>query len=271
MTAPEKSSSTEKEMPFLDHLEELRWRLIKSIIAVVAGAAGSFYFMQEIFDFLVRPYRGALKTLAAATGKPELGENARLVFLGPTAGFMIYLKLALTAGVVIALPVIFYQLWKFVAPGLLAKERMLVPRFTASATLCFLAGAAFCYYLVLPYGLSFLLGFQTEELVAMITIEEYFGFVTTILLVFGVLFEMPVLSYLLARLGLLTPEFLRQKRRYGIVSIFILAAVLTPTVDAFTQVLLAVPLMILYEVSIWVAKVAMPEEMRSTLKTIQSA
>lgn len=261
----------EKEMPFLDHLEELRWRLVKALIAVVAGGALCFYFIQEIFDFLVRPYRDALHMLAQTSGNPLLETDARLVFLGPTAGFMIYIKLALTGGIVFALPVIFYQLWRFVAPGLLFKERMVVPRFTASATLCFIAGAAFCYFIVLPYGLSFLLGFQTADLVAMITIEEYFGFVTTLLLVFGLLFEMPVLSYLLARLGILTPEFLRQKRRYGIVTIFVIAAVLTPTVDAFSQILLAVPLMILYEISIWVAKLAMPQEMRDVLKMAHSA
>jgi len=266
---PEMMHMNEKEMPFLEHLEELRWRLVKAVLAVVGAAVVCFYFVQEIFEFLVRPYRNALHMLAEASGNPSLAENSRLVFLGPTAGFMIYLKLALTGGLILALPVIFYQLWKFVAPGLLSKERMVVPRFTAAATLCFLTGAAFCYYLVLPYGLSFLLGFQTADLVAMITIEEYFGFVTTILLVFGLLFEMPVLSYLLSRLGILTPEFLRQKRRYGIVTIFIVAAVLTPTVDAFTQVLLAVPLMVLYEVSIWVSKVAMPQRMRAALKTIE--
>jgi sec-independent protein translocase protein TatC len=269
MTVPKKSSSQEKEMPFLDHLEELRWRLIKSLLAVVIGGAVCFYFIQEIFDFLVRPYRHALQMLAETSAHLGVAQDSRLVFLGPTAGFMIYLKLALTGGIVFALPVIFYQLWKFVAPGLLIKERMVVPRFTASATLCFLAGAAFCYFVVLPYGLSFLLGFQTADLVAMITIEEYFGFVTTILLVFGLLFEMPVISYLLSRLGILTPEFLRQKRRYGIVTIFIVAAILTPTVDAFTQVLLAAPLMVLYEVSIWVSKVAMPQEMRAALKTAE--
>lgn len=267
MAAQESSQKIEKEMPFLDHLEELRWRIIKALIAVVAGSLLCFLFIEEIFNFLVRPYREALQLLATTSGNPEFAKDSRLVFLGPSAGFMIYLKLAITAGLILALPVIFYQLWKFVAPGLLVKERQVVPRFTIAATLCFLLGAAFCYFLVLPYGLSFLLGFQTPDLVAMITIEEYFGFVTTILLVFGVLFEMPVLSYLLARIGIVTPEFLRQKRRYGIVTIFILAAVLTPTVDAFTQILLAAPLMVLYEVSIWVARVAMPAEMREALKT----
>lgn len=267
MVALEKPETDEMEMPFLDHLEELRWRLIKALLAMVACSILSFVFIQEMFDFLVRPYRRAVQLLATTGGGAEIAQDSRLVFLGPSAGFMIYLKLALTAGLILALPVIFYQLWKFVVPGLLSKERQIVPRFTIAATMCFLSGAAFCYFLVLPYGLSFLLGFQTKDLVAMITIEEYFGFVTTILLVFGVLFEMPVLSYLLARLGILTPEFLRQKRRYGIVTIFILAAVLTPTVDAFTQILLAVPLLALYEVSIWVAKVAMPAEMRAALKS----
>lgn len=267
MAARKNLETNEKEMPFLDHLEELRWRIIKALLALLAGSILCFVYIERIFNFLVRPYRQALRLLATSGGHPELAQDPRLVFLGPSAGFMIYLKLAITAGLILALPVVFYQLWKFVMPGLLVKERQVAPRFTVAATFCFLLGAAFCYFLVLPYGLSFLLGFQTPDLVAMITIEEYFGFVTTILLVFGVLFEMPVLSYMLARLGILTPEFLRQKRRYGVVTIFILAAVLTPTVDAFTQLLLAMPLLVLYEVSIWVAAVAMRPEMRAALKS----
>jgi sec-independent protein translocase protein TatC len=181
---------------------------------------------------------------------------------------MIYLKLAITTGILFSLPVIVYHLWQFVAPGLLAKERRAVPWVVFFTVLCFASGTAFCYFVILKYGLSFLMSFQSETLVPMISIDEYFGFVTILIFVFGVLFEMPVLSYFLTRIGLLTPAFMRQKRRYSIVTIFILAAILTPSVDAFTQILLAVPLLVLYEISIWVSKIALPKPMKESIGEI---
>lgn len=252
-------------MPFLDHLEELRWRIFKSLLALVFFAIISFVYVNEIFAWLVRPYNDAVSI--AIADNPGLGEqNApRLVFLNPTGGFMIYLKLAFSVGFIASLPVIFYQLWKFISPGLLTNERRVAPLIVFFTTLCFLSGAAFCYFVVLKYGLGFLLSFQTPTLVPMISIEEYFGLVTTLILIFGLVFEMPVLAYFLTRLGLLTPEFLRQKRRYGIVTIFIVSAVVTPSVDAFTQILLAVPLLVLYEISIWVSKIALPVEMKKAI------
>ena len=255
----------EKEMPFLDHLEELRWRIFKSLIALVIFSVISFVYIDEIFAWLVRPYNEAVEVVVK--DHPELGgqNTPRLVFLNPTGGFMIYLKLAFTVGLIASLPSIFYQIWKFVAPGLMANERRAAPLIVFFTTLCFLSGAAFCYFVVLKYGLGFLLGFQTATLVPMISIEEYFGLVTTLIMVFGLVFEMPVLAYFLTKLGLLTPEFLRQKRQYGVVVIFIVAAVVTPSVDAFTQILLAVPLLVLYEISIWVSKLALPAEMKKAV------
>lgn len=239
---------TEKEMPFLDHLEELRWRLIKSIIAVVVGAVGAYFFSDLILKLLIHPYN----TAAAQATK---GDVQKLIFLTPTGGFMIRIKLSAFTGVLIALPVIFYQLWKFVVPGLMEKERRYVPLVVFFSTICFLAGAFFCYFVVLRFGLKFLLGFETADMVATISVNEYLQFVTMLIFVFGFIFELPILSFFLSKIGLLTPAFLRHYRRHGIVIMVILSAVLTPP-DIFTQLLLAGPLILLYEISIVVSALA---------------
>ena len=218
-----KGKNTEKKMPFLDHLEELRWTILKSLIAVVIGAIGSYVFSRQIVEFLRRP-------------GPE---GMKLIFLGPTEGFMIYIKVSIFAGLVLALPYVFYQFWKFIVPGLLQKEKRIVPLIAFFTTICFLTGAAFAYFVIIPFGLKFLLSFQTDFLEATITIGKYLGFVVTLILIFGVVFELPVLSFFLTKIGILTPEFLRSKRRYGIVIIFIMAAVLTPP-DIFTQLMLEI-------------------------------
>lgn len=258
-------SQDEKEMPFLDHLEELRKRIFKALLAIMFGAVISLIYIEKIFEITVRPYNEAVAVALADNPQAEAQTPPRLVFMSPTGGFMINLKLAGTVGLLFSLPFIFYQIWKFIAPGLLEGERRAAPLIVFFTTLCFLAGGAFCYFVVLKYGLGFLLSFQTPTLVPMISIDEYFGFVTTLIFVFGLVFEMPVIAYFLTRLGILTPEFLRQKRRYGIVAIFVIAAVVTPSVDAFTQILLAVPLLFLYEISIWVSHIALPERMKKAL------
>ncbi len=238
-----KGKDPEKKMPFLDHLEELRWTILKSLIAVVIGAIGSYIFSKQIVEFLRRPGPEGLK----------------LIFLGPTEGFMIYIKVSIFAGLILALPFVFYQFWKFIVPGLLEKEKKIVPPIVLFTTFCFLTGAAFAYFVIIPFGLKFLLSFQTDFLEATITIGKYLGFVVTLILIFGVVFELPVLAYFLTKIGILTPEFLSSKRRYGIVIIFIMAAVLTPP-DIFTQLMLAVPLIILYEISIWISRLVKRKE-----------
>ncbi|MDZ7288870.1 MAG: twin-arginine translocase subunit TatC [candidate division KSB1 bacterium] len=267
----------EREMPFLDHLEELRSRLIKSLLAVAFFTVVSWFFITPIFNFLVAPYKQAVElaqsqmqnTNQSDTGpaQPHAQSSTamRLIYLNPTGGFMIFLKLAITVGMLLSIPVIVYQLWQFVAPGLLMHERRVARWVVLFTSLCFLIGAAFCYFVVLKYGLGFLLTFQSEVLTPMVSIDEYFGFVIILIAVFGLVFEMPVIAYFLTRIGLLTPEFLRRKRRYGIVTIFVAAAVLTPSVDAFTQILLAVPLLVLYEISIWVSRIALPKESKEVV------
>jgi sec-independent protein translocase protein TatC len=237
-TATEENSTSERVMPFLEHLEELRQRLLKAILSVVLFTIGSYFISKQLMKILVLPYPN---------------KDEKLIFLAPTENFMVHIKVALFAGIILSLPVIFYQLWKFVAPGLYKKEQKFVPMIVFFSTFSFLIGAIFCYFIIIPYGLNFLLNFNTEQFEASIQIKEYLKFVTLLILVFGVIFELPLLSYFLTKMGIVTPEFLRAKRRYGIVTIFVFAAVLTPP-DVFTQVCLAVPLIILYEVSIWVSR-----------------
>ncbi len=234
-----KPEDDEKRMPFLDHLEELRWRLIKCIVSVIALALVSYLFSEQILNLLTRPFPPARK----------------LIFLAPTEGFMIRLKLSIFSGIILSLPVIFYQLWQFVAPGLLPHEKKYVPHIIAVSTFNFLVGALFAYLVIVPIGLNFLLGFETADLQANIRIKDYLSFVTNLMLAFGVVFELPILAFFLTRIGIITPEFMSRYRRYAIVLTFVLGAMLTPP-DVFSQVMLAIPLVLLYEISIYVSKVA---------------
>ncbi len=237
--------SKEKEMPFLDHLEELRWRLIKSIVTVIACAIGVYFFSEHVLAFLIAPYNDAAP-------KVDSGVAQKLIFLSPTGGFMIRIKISIFTAILLGLPVIFYQIWQFVVPGLLGKEKKLVPVVAFFSTLCFLTGALFCYFVVLRFGLRFLLSFETKDLVATISVNEYLGFVTMLILVFGFIFELPILALFLTKIGFLTPAFMRHYRRHGIVGMVILSAVVTPP-DVFTQLLLAGPLILLYEISILIS------------------
>ncbi|MCH8871215.1 twin-arginine translocase subunit TatC [candidate division KSB1 bacterium] len=237
--------SKEKEMPFLDHLEELRWRLIKSIVTVIVCAIGVYFFSEQVLAFLIAPYNDAATQL-------DSGAAQKLIFLSPTGGFMVRIKISIFSAILLGLPVIFYQIWQFVVPGLLGKEKKLVPVVAFFSTLCFLTGALFCYLVVLRFGLRFLLSFETADLVATISVNEYLGFVTMLILVFGLIFELPVLALFLTKIGLLTPAFMRHYRRHGIVGMVILSAVVTPP-DVFTQLLLAGPMVLLYEISILIS------------------
>ncbi len=244
-----KMSTADREMPFLDHLEELRWRLIKSILVVVAAAIVVYFFSDTVLNLLIHPYNTAAAQL-------DKGHVQKLIFLTPTGGFMIRIKLSAFAGIIFAIPVIFYQFWQFVVPGLMEKEKKYVPLVVFFSTLCFLLGAFFCYFVVLRFGLKFLLSFETADMVATISINEYLQFVTMLIFVFGLIFELPILAFFLTTIGLLTPAFLRHYRRHGIVIMVILSAVITPP-DIFTQLFLAGPLILLYEISILVSSITL--------------
>ncbi len=223
-------------MPFLHHLEELRWRLIKSVLSVVIFSIVSYFFAEYLIIFIKKP----------------LGD-VQLYNISVTGSFYAYLKVSLIAGILGALPITFYQLWAFISPGLYKKERMMIIPLVLISTILFLIGATFCFIIVLPISFNFLIGFAGELIQNTITIGSYISFVGLLLMAFGFGFKMPLLSYFLAKMGIITSDFLARGRRYSIVVILIVGAIITPP-DVFTQFLLAVPLYILYEISIIVVR-----------------
>jgi len=228
--------TNEKKMPFIEHLEELRWVLIKCIITIVVLGIGCYFVSDYIQRFLTRPY------------------PYPLVYLAVAGAFIIKLKISITTGAVLGLPFIAFQFWSFIAPGLLERERKHIPVIVILTTVCFILGASFAYFVIIPFGLRFLSSFQSADVVQNVTIEKYLSFVIMLMLVFGLIFELPLLSAFLTRIGILNYRFLRKVRKYGIVVIFIGAAMLTPP-DPTTQLFLAGPLILLYEISIFVSKV----------------
>jgi len=229
--------SPESSMPFLHHLEELRWRLLKSFLALLVATLVAFYYSNEILNFIIVP----------------LGDT-KLYFTEVTGSFYAYLQLSILSGMVISSPIIFYQLWAFISPGLYRKEKLAVLPLVAISTLLFVVGAGFCYYAVLPYSLKFLVGFAGDLLSPIITIGSYITFAGMLMLAFGLCFQLPVAAYFLGRVGIISPTFLRKGRPYAVVLILIFAGVLTPSPDVATQLMLAVPLYFLYEISIVIVR-----------------
>jgi len=225
-----------KEMPFLAHLEELRWRIIKSLVSILVFSVMAYVFSDKILDFLTKSI-----------------DN--IYFTAPTEAFAVRIKISLIVGLILSFPVVFYQLWQFVVPGLMDKEVKTVIPAVIFATFFFISGAVFCFYLVLPVGIKFLLSFQTDKLKPWLSVKDYVSFVSWMILAFGVVFQLPIVSYFLGKVGIITHHTLSKGRKYAIVIILILAAALTPSPDVFSQLLLAVPLYFLYEVSIILVKV----------------
>lgn len=228
----------EATMSFLDHLEELRRRFLYSLAAVAVGAGVGFWVTTqfEVIGFLTRPVRPLL-------------QSGRLAYLHPTEPFMVSLKVGIFVGIVIALPVVFYHFWRFVAPGLMENEKkVFVPSLVASVGL-FLAGAALAFFMVLPFALRFFLSFGDEALQPVITIGDYFAFAMQITLVFGFVFETPLVILVLTYVGVLSPRTLRTYRRHAIVAMAILSAMVTPA-DIISMMLMFVPLYLLFEASV---------------------
>lgn len=221
----------EREMSFLDHLEELRGRLIKCLAFVVVFSVVAFFFSSKMIDFIAKPLPG-------------------VYFMGPVEALSVRMKIAMIVGVIVSAPVILYQLWQFVVPGLLEKEVKVVAPLVFFSTFSFVVGASFAFFIVLPNMVKFLLSFGTDKLHPWIKIDDYLSFIGYTTLAFGVVFELPVVSYFLGRIGIISSRTLRKGRRYAIVAIMIVAAVVTPTPDAFNMMLLAVPLYVLYELSV---------------------
>lgn len=227
----------EDKLPFTAHLEELRWRLIYSLATVAAAFAALYFVSDGLFQLLRKP----------------MGMGRDLVFIAPAEAFFVYLKISLYGAIIVSMPMILYQAWEFVAPGLLDVERRYTGVFVILGSIFFAVGASFCYFVVLPFGLDFLLNFGGEGLSPMISVGYYISFVFKISIAFGITFELPIVLVFLVKLGVLTPQTLSAKRPYFIVGSFVFASILTPP-DVFTQVVMAVPMILLYEVSILAAR-----------------
>lgn len=238
----EGAEPTEQEMSFLEHLEELRWSIIKSLIGLLLGTLICIFFADFIVqDLLLRPLK-------------QVGLKSQV--LSPYGIVMLYMETVMVGGLIISMPSTLYWLWRFVAPGLLAKERKYASSIVGFTTLFFLGGVVFGYYVLLPGALDFFAHFGTQLIEMNIAIDRYISFVLTLILGSGLVFELPMVAYFLSKFGILTPAFMRHYRRHAIVVIFIIAAIVTPTPDMVTQTLLALPMIALYEVSIFVSKYA---------------
>ncbi len=234
-----KEEKKEKEGPMtlLDHLKELRVRLTRIVIIIFVGFFACYSIAEPAYTFLTIPLT------------ENMPEGSTLMYTSPPGAFFVYLKISLLLSFFISSPFTFYQVWAFVAPGLYKEEKKMLIPLSLSSAFFFIGGATFCYYFVFPIAFKFFMGFATTEIIPMISIEEYLSFVLKLLIAFGLVFEMPLFSFFLARMGLLTAQRMRKWRKYAVLAIFIIAALLTPP-DIFSQVLMAGPMIFLYEFSI---------------------
>jgi sec-independent protein translocase protein TatC len=232
----------EKKIPFTGHLEELRRRLIICFVAVGIGFVLSYGFKEKLFQILTRPLIGVMQT------------GDKLIFTGLPEAFFTYLKVAFLSGLILAAPVIFYEFWMFVAPGLYKKEKRLMVPIVFLSTLFFVGGSFFGYFIVFPYGFKFFLGFASETIQPLPSMREYLSFASKLLLAFGLVFELPLVITFLAKLGIVSVSFLKKNRKYALLLFFVGAAILTPP-DVVTQIMMALPLMVLYEISIVGARI----------------
>ena len=241
-----------EEMSLVEHLAELRSRLIKSALAVVAGFVVGFVLFQPIFDLLIRPYCGLPDELRAASNVFD-PTACKLIFTQPLGAFFVTLKTAAIVAVALGAPIVFYQIWRFVTPGLRPVERRYAVPFLVLSQLLFAGGAVFAYF-VIPRGLEFLLSFAGDNIVALLDASEYIGFILKTMLGFGISFEFPLIIAMLVLSGAIGHEGLRKYRRHAYFGSFVLAAVITPTQDPFTMTVMAGPLALFYEADILFAR-----------------
>ena len=243
----EEDEEEDAPMTLMGHLNELRRRLFRMVIIVILGFVAFYGVAEPLYGFLSAPL------------KAQLPEGSKLIYTSPAGAFFTYMKVALVASLFGTSPFSFYQIWAFIAPGLYKEEKRAVLPLAFFSSIFFIAGASFCFFMVFPIAFKFFMGFATDTIVPMISVEEYLGFALKLLIAFGVVFEMPLFAYFLSRFGILTPSFMRRQRRYAILLIFIVAAILTPP-DVFSQCLMAIPMLLLYEVSIYVSAMAYKEK-----------
>jgi len=240
---------------FLEHLEELRVRLIRCFVAIGVGFIICYSLKEDIFKILVRPLIKALPS----------EHSQHLIYTAPQEAFLVYMKVSLIAGIFLAMPVILFEFWRFVAPGLYEHEKKYLFPIVIVSILFFGSGIAFGYFVALPFGFQFFTSFASEYVMPFISTREFLSFTTKLLFSFGLIFELPVIVFFLARLGIIQSYTLKKYRRYTILIIFIVAAVLTPP-DAFSQIIMTIPLIILYELSVWVARLSSKKPIQESSK-----
>ena len=233
---------TDEKQPFFSHLKELRDRLLVCIVAVAIAFIFTYYFKERLFDFLMQPF---LKVMPA---------QSSFIFTGITEAFLTYFKISVVAALFVAAPVILYEFWMFVAPGLYEKEKKYVYPFIFFGSLCFLCGALFCYFVVMPNMYRFFVSYAREFVTPMPDLKNYMGLTLKLLIIFGFIFELPLVAFYLARAGIIKAKMLAKKRRYAILAVFIISAAITPP-DVVSMILVALPLWGLYELGILIAKV----------------
>jgi len=235
----------EKPLTLVGHLNELRKRIIISLVSLGILTIFSLAFSSYVLKILKLPAGGLIE---------------KLVFFSPQEGLVIYMRVAFLCGLIISMPVILYQVWAFIAPALEENTRRSACLFIIFCSLFFIIGCLFAYFILIPPALKFLLSFGKEDLEPVISASKYISFVTTLILGCGLVFQMPILSLILTKAGIINPKILRKKYKYAVVIILIAAAVITPTPDAFNMLLLACPMIFLYEISIWVSFFAKPRQ-----------
>ena len=237
-TTSQSNTTNDGSMSIIAHLTELRKRLIRSLIAIGIGSCIAYYFIEDIMHLLTGP-------------------AGKLYYMQPAEAFFTYIKVAIFVGFLIALPVVLYQIWRFVLPALIGMERYLLSVIVPVSLILFLAGIAFSFFLVLPAAVKFLVGFSTQELQPMFSIKQYFDFVIAFLLPFGFIFELPLAIVLLAKVGIVSSKFLAKQQRIVIFLTFVIGAVISPTPDIFSQCMIAIPMILLYEISYVIVRFGM--------------
>lgn len=245
----------DKELHLLDHFRDLRKSLIRAIWGVIVGMCACFYFADDILAWLRKPMQVVFK------------DNSQFIVLVPHEYFFTEMKAALVAGLFLAAPWVFYQLWLFIAPGLYKKEKKMAATFVLASMICFVAGAWFGYTFVFPPMFEFFIGTLPADIQGNYSVGMLFGFATNMLLAFGLVFETPVIVFLILILGLVDIETLSKVRRYWIVAAFLIAAILTPTPDPFTQTMMAVPMIVLYEIGILAARLFLKRSAKEAAST----
>ncbi|MES2766220.1 MAG: twin-arginine translocase subunit TatC [Bacteroidota bacterium] len=237
------------EMNFFDHLGELRTRLLWAVLGIAIGCIVAGIYTDELMAILLKPASNA---------------NLELQNLQPMGQIFLLFKVILIAGIILSSPWVLYQIWRFVAPGLYSHERAWARKITLFTSICFLAGVAFAYFVMIPSSMKFASETGFKDIKNSFDVNLYFGFVTTFILAMGLVFEMPMIAYVLAQMGILTSEFMRKYRRHAFIIILLIAAIATPTPDPVNQMIFAVPLWILYEISVWIVRISQKPKVLDT-------